>query len=112
MARLLVIIPFIALALDVFALVDLAMIDPRRVRATNKIIWAVIIVALPILGAILWFVIGRDRRGTSGPVGRTVAPDDDPAFLRELRDRDEQAERIRRLEQELADLDDDPPSKD
>jgi uncharacterized protein YigA (DUF484 family) len=37
---------------------------------------------------------------------RTVAPDDDPEFLNRLRrDRDQEA-RIRKLEQELAELDD------
>jgi hypothetical protein len=39
-----------------------------------------------------------------------MAPDDDPAFLRSLGSDQEQDERIRQLEQELADLDDD--SKD
>ncbi|HWR86627.1 MAG TPA: PLDc N-terminal domain-containing protein [Rhodoglobus sp.] len=109
MARLLVIVPFLALALDVFALVDLSMIDPRRVRATNKFVWALIIIVLPFLGAILWFTIGRERRESGGQRRQTVAPDDDPEFLRDLRSREDQAERIRRLEQELADLDDDPP---
>jgi hypothetical protein len=41
---------------------------------------------------------------------KQLAPDDDPAFLRGLGKDKEQEERIRRLEQELAELDDD--SKD
>jgi hypothetical protein len=60
------------------------------------------------VGAILWFTVGRGRRDENVP-RRTIAPDDDPAFLKNLRRDEEQDERIRRLEQELADLDDDPP---
>ena len=40
-----------------------------------------------------------------------VAPDDDPTFLSGLRREEEQNERIRQLEQELSDLDDDPPAE-
>jgi hypothetical protein len=108
MSRLFVIIPFIAVALDVFAIVDLVLIDDRRVRALNKVIWVILVLLLPIIGAILWFTVGRGRRD-SGAQGRAVAPDDDPSFLHNLRRDEEQDERIRRLEQELADLDDDPP---
>ena len=110
MARLLVIAPFLVAALYVFAYVDLALSDPRRVRAFNKVVW-IFIILLPVIGAILWFLFGRARRD-SGGMPRTIAPDDDPAFLRDLKSREDQEERIRRLEQELAELDDDPPAKD
>jgi len=108
MARLFVIVPFIAVALDVFAIVDVALTDPRRVRAIPKFAWVILIIILPILGALLWLIVGKDRSDRSGE-RRTIAPDDDPAFLKNLRRDEEQDERIRRLEQELADLDDDPP---
>lgn len=110
MARLLVVLPFLVLALDVFAIVDIMLIDTRRIRALNRPLWVLVIVILPVIGAILWLLVGRERRdGSAQP--RTVAPDDDPAFLRNLRRDEEQDERIRRLEQELSDLDDDPPAK-
>jgi len=108
MARLFVIVPLVVLALDVFAVVDVIMTDARRVRAVPKVVWVLLIVLLPVIGVILWFVIGKERRDRGGE-RRTVAPDDDPTFLRNLRRDEEQDERIRRLEQELADLDDDPP---
>lgn len=109
MARLFVIVPFVALALDVFAIVDIAIIDERRVRALNKALWIIIVLLLPIVGAILWFLVGRDRRDRGGQP-RVVAPDDDPAFLRNIRRDEEADERIRKLEQELSELDDDPPA--
>ncbi|MGL4339785.1 MAG: PLDc N-terminal domain-containing protein [Rhodoglobus sp.] len=108
MSRLLVIAPLIVIVLDVFAIVDVFLVEKRRVRAMPKWVWVVLIVLVPVVGALLWFFVGRDRsRGGAPP--RPVAPDDDPTFLRNLRRDEEQDERIRRLEQELADLDDDPP---
>ncbi|MGK2936241.1 MAG: PLD nuclease N-terminal domain-containing protein [Solirubrobacteraceae bacterium] len=109
MARLFVIVPFLVVALDVFAIVDLAVIDPYRVRTLNKPVWVIIILVLPVIGALLWFLVGRERRDAAGQ-GRTIAPDDDPAFLRNLNTQGDRQERIRRIEQELADLDDDPPT--
>lgn len=109
MARLLVIVPFLVVALDVFAIVDLAVIDPYRVRTLNKPVWVIIILVLPVIGALLWFLVGRERRDATGQ-RRTIAPDDDPAFLRNLNAQGDRQERIRRIEQELADLDDDPPT--
>jgi hypothetical protein len=108
MTRLLVILPLLVLAVDVFAIVDVILTEARRVRAVPKVVWVIIIVLLPLIGAVLWFFIGKERRDRGGE-RRTIAPDDDPAFLRNLRRDEEQDERIRRLEQELAELDDDPP---
>lgn len=99
----------VAVVIDVFALIDLRYIDRSRVRAFSKPIWAVIIIAVPVIGAALWFLLGRGRRAKAQP--RPAAPDDDPEFLRRLGDESEQEERIRRLEQELAELDDDQPER-
>ncbi len=97
-----------ALILDVFAIVDLVLIDKLRVRAFPKLVWVIIIVVVPFVGALLWFAIGHEW-GNRGGERRVIAPDDDPSFLKNIRRDEEQDERIRRLEQELADLDDDPP---
>ena len=40
-----------AFILDVFALIDLILIDRRRVRAFPKIVWGIIIVLVPFVGA-------------------------------------------------------------
>jgi len=97
-----------AFILDVFALVDLALIERARVRAFPKFVWIIIIVVVPFVGALLWFLVGHEW-GRRGGERRTMAPDDDPNFLKNLSRDEEQNERIRRLEQELAELDDDPP---
>jgi hypothetical protein len=106
MPRLLVVLAFALVAVDVFAIVDVILTDRKRVRAMPKVLWVLVIVLLPVIGVVLWFLLGKARSVKSGR-NRAFAPDDDPNFLRNVRVKEEQDERIRRLEQELADLDDD-----
>jgi Phospholipase_D-nuclease N-terminal len=101
----------VILAVWVYTIIDIVLANPRRVRGLPKALWIAVAVLLPVIATILWFAIGKDR--TRPPkTGRQVAPDDDPDFLRKLGSEKEQEERIRRLEQELADLDDDSTTKD
>jgi hypothetical protein len=109
MPRLLLVLAVIAVALMVFTIVDVSLTDARRARGVPKGAW-LLIVLLPILGPILWFSLGKEPAGAA-PQHIPLAPDDDPSFLQDLRRHEEQDERIRRLEQELADLDDDPPAE-
>lgn len=110
MPRLLVVLVVVAVAFTIYTLVDVLLTDRSRVRGLQKPLWAILVVVLPVIGGILWLVIGKARRTSGG--SRVIAPDDDPDFLGSInRDdvarRAEQEERLRRLEQELADLDDD-----
>lgn len=97
----------IAVAFILFALIDAAMSDPRRARGVNKPIWVVLIVLLPVVGAVLWFTVGKARASETV----TLPPDDDPAFARstgsasraEVTDVDA---RLRELEEQLKALDD------
>ena len=111
MARLLLILALVATVFWVYTIVDCAVQPTSRHRGVNKSAWMAIVILLPVLGGILWFVIGRGR-AVGKPVVRR-APDDDPEFLGRMTAsaRAEQDERIRRLEEELAQLDseaDDP----
>jgi len=108
MARLLFVLAIVIAVAMVYAIVDIITIDRFRVRGAPKAGWVAIVVLLPAIGVLLWFLLGRGRRDTRQQ--RVTAPDDDPNFLGNLKL--DQDERIRRLEQELADLDDDPPTKD
>ncbi len=110
MARFLVVLTVVAVAFTIYTLVDVLLTDRSRVRGLQKPVWAVLVVLLPVIGGILWLVIGKARRTSGGT--RVIAPDDDPDFLGSINREDvarraEQDERLRRLEQELADLDDD-----
>jgi hypothetical protein len=105
----------IAAALLIYTLVDIALIDRSRVKALPKLLWALIVLVLPIIGAVLRIVLGRERlseRGGGGSVRRGPrAPDDDPEFLRKLSREQAQEERIRELEERLREIDDDKPKE-
>ena len=112
MARLLFGLGVAAVIFTIYAVADCAFFDRSRVRGIARGWWIVVILLVPIIGGVLWFIIGRGRASRVGPSrGGTMAPDDDAEFLRQLRNDAAQDERIRRLEQELADLDDDDPAK-
>jgi hypothetical protein len=111
MARVLVFAGVAAAVLTVFAVVDCALTERSRVRALPKPIWIVVALVLPVIGPLLWLLIGR------GPLPqraarRVIGPDDDPEFLRPSRPTPPAIaapddERWRALEQELANLDSD-----
>jgi hypothetical protein len=110
MARFLVVLAVVAVAFTVYTLVDVLMTDRSRVRGLTKPIWVILVLLLPVVGGLLWLLIGKARRTSGG--SRMIAPDDDPDFLGSINREDaarraEHEERLRRLEQELADLDDD-----
>lgn len=84
----------IAVALAVYAFIDCGQTERHRVRSLTKPAWLLIIL-IPILGPVAWLLLGRphapDRPGPrSAPRPRPVAPDDDPEFLRQIRDLDEE----------------------
>jgi type VI protein secretion system component VasK len=109
MARLLVFLPFVVIGLMVWAIVDIVLFDEKRVKALPKPAW-ILVALVPILGPLLWILIGRGRLQRARTVrSGPVAPDDDPEFLRQLKVDKEQEERIRQLEERLAELDDDDP---
>jgi hypothetical protein len=57
---LLIPIVVIQLGLMIAALVDLER-DERRVRGGSKLVWAIVIVFVNILGPLLYFVAGREE---------------------------------------------------
>ena len=108
------------LVIFVYGLVDVIRTDPRQTKGISKPAWIVVQIVLPLIGAILWFLIGRPRGTGPTPVSYShpVAPDDDPDFLRnlELRRRSQaEADRLKKLKDELDDkdrkLDDDGPAE-
>jgi hypothetical protein len=108
MFRLWLILALVAVVFWVYTIVDCALQPPTRHRGVSKGVWIVIVILLPVVGGILWFVTGRGRRQTVAP---RRAPDDDPQFLQTIGSISDQDERIRRIEAELAQLDaeDDTP---
>ena len=102
MVRVLLPVVLLLIAFWVYSIVDCALLSPTRHRGVSKPVWILIVVLLPVLGGILWFVVGRGRQ-RHAPVYK--APDDDLEFLGSIGSISDQDERIRRLEAELAALD-------
>ena len=108
MTRALLILALVATAFWVYTIVDCSVQPANRHRGVSKPIWILIVVFIPVLGGVLWLLVGRTRRAT---LAARRAPDDDPEFLGRIGVVSDQDERIRRLEEELAQLDaeaDDP----
>ncbi len=101
----------LAIGFWVYAVVDCVVTDARRARGIPKPAWVLVTIFLSVIGGLLWFTIGKERNTLGGARSGTGAPDDDPTFLRSLSVDAEQAERIRRLEEEIAELDDDSHDK-
>ncbi len=105
MARLLLVLGVVAVVLLVYTIVDCAMLERSRVRGLPRWAWIVVMLLLPVIGSILWLIIGRGKgRGGRGQM-RQSAPDDDLEFLRQLDRESMQQDRIRKLEEQLSDLD-------
>ena len=85
--RLAVAASIIALFIIIYALVDCLRTPPYSVRSISKPAWVLSILLLPLIGAGLWFALGRPRGGVKpdpysapGSSSRSSAPDDDAAF--------------------------------
>ena len=110
MVRWLVIAGVAAIAFTIYALVDVAMTQAPRIRAFPKAVWIALIVILPVIGPVLWLLIGKSQPSRPKPTSTRKAPDDDPSFLGTI-DGESSDERIKRLEEELRALDEeDEPS--
>ena len=104
MVRLWFALGVVVVVLTVYTLVDCALLQRPRVRGLPRWVWMFVIVLIPVIGPVLWLVIGRGRAST-GKIVRSLAPDDDIDFLKGLDRAKSDQERLRALEQELADLD-------
>jgi hypothetical protein len=113
-----------ALILAVYALIDCLQADPAEVRGPRRPVWIALIILIPVIGPISWLVSRRGmprpgRRQARRPSAPPLAPDDNPEFLRQLRDIDEQHEELlsnweadlRRREEEMRDNGDELPKK-
>jgi Phospholipase_D-nuclease N-terminal len=79
----------VVIVLWVYCWVEIAQSEPSDVRQLPRGLWALVVV-VPLFGAAAWLAFGRPN-GTQQPQPvpraqpRTLAPDDDPEFLRSLR---------------------------
>lgn len=89
----------IPLAVIVYAFIDVLLTPAHTTKRGPKYLWALAVLLLPVVGAVLWFLLGRPARLKKGSVAHMSAPDDDIEFLRDL------AKRTQRPDDDIA-----PPS--
>jgi apolipoprotein N-acyltransferase len=89
MVRTLLFIFGVWLLFTVFVTVFAASANKNEVRNLPKWLWLLICAAVPFIGGLLYLVLGRPIGPPKQRYKRTksVAPDDDPAFLRDLADK-------------------------
>ena len=105
-------LPFIIeVVLLVACLVDAVQSPPSQVRSLPRWTWILLIALVPFAGPIAWLFAGRPRRGAAANPAtwplrdfaaqpRTIAPDDDPEFLRTLKKQNEHEARLREWEED------------
>ena len=132
MARFSIVVFLAQLVLAVLALISCLSAEEEDIRALPRLVWVLVILLIPILGPVAWFLAGRPRAAAAGarpwrPGGtqpdtsrsRPVAPDDNPEFLKSLdsgaderaKDRelfDRWEEDLKRREDELRRRNEDP----
>lgn len=112
MPRFLIPLGIVAVGLIIYALIESLMTPRHQVRAMPKGVWIVLIILVPLVGALLWLFLGR-RRGSASAGGsaggparpaRPQSPDDDAAFLRQLDVQRKQQSRQAELDRREAEL--------
>lgn len=101
MARLLIAIIVIYTALALYSLFDCISFESSRVKMMPKAAWAAIILFLPIVGIVLWYLFGRGGLAQKADAGKAVpaAPDNDPEYLQKISD-DLELRRLRELQRQ------------
>ena len=99
----------VALVLAVYSVVDVLQSERRVLGRLGRIGWLALVLLVPVLGPLVWILSARSRAAAAGPAPsggapprRVLAPEDDPDFLRQLRESDTRHERM--LEQWEEDL--------
>lgn len=109
-----IIFSVVLLFVMIVALVDIIRRDDSQVKYLPKIVWVLLVVIVPVVGSIVWFIVGHDwgqARQSAGSFGdprrqdavrerQTVVLSDTEAQLAAL-EAEEKADRIRQLEAEI-----------
>ncbi len=53
------------LAATIFTLVNVITTDQSRIRYLDKVVWVILVILVPLIGMILWWLVGRERTDRS-----------------------------------------------
>ena len=84
-----VVVTLALVGLWAFSLFDAVTSDPTRVRRLPKLVWIVLVVLLPDVGAVAWLLLGRPQReyvpADTKRRRRVLGPEDAPDFEERIR---------------------------
>lgn len=105
MVRFIIFASLVAVALTIYSTIDCARTERHKIRSLPKAAWLLIILLLPLIGAGLWYLLGRPNTANPANVPpRSNAPDDDEDFLRQLEVWRRQQQRESELDQRESEL--------
>jgi hypothetical protein len=76
----------LGVAVYIYCIIDVARSRRDETRSLPRWAWLLLVVLLPILGDVLWLLFGRVWRLPTRRRRGPQAPDDDPAFLKQIGD--------------------------
>ncbi|WP_328770927.1 PLD nuclease N-terminal domain-containing protein [Streptomyces sp. NBC_00286] len=92
-----VLMVLVPLGLSIYAFIDCISTDEKQIRYIPKPLWAMLVLLFPLVGSISWLLVGKERtpRRPAGGARRDgwVAPDDNPEFLKSLKDEEPKDEK-------------------
>ena len=77
----------------VYCIADALQHRDREPHGLPKLLWVVIILLFPLVGAGAWILLTVRTRQDSRPAPRTLAPDDDPEYLAWLKEQERRRKR-------------------
>lgn len=122
MVRIIIFAALISVALTIYTLIECARSEAREIRSLPKPAWFAVLIFLPLVGAVLWFSLGRPLGAQYNNTQAAKAPDDDEDFLRQLEvwrrqqqresELNQREEQLKRREEEQKKNSTDKPAQD
>ena len=79
----------VIIGLTVYCVIDVIRSTPTERLGVHPAVWGLLVVAVPVVGPLVWLAVRWSRRTAHGPDDspqrrRATGPDDDPDFLSRL----------------------------
>jgi hypothetical protein len=104
-----VVLIIVLLGVYIASIIDVIRTPSRESRKLPVFVWLIIVIVLPVIGAALWWLLGRVWPSRRRRNRQVASPDDDARFLRQLDD-EVWKRKMRERRSEDPDGDDDSPT--
>jgi hypothetical protein len=80
-------------ALTTYCIVDVIQRPEDSPHGLPKIVWILLLLFFPFIGALVWLYLRSQGNSRSAPQTRPMSPDDDPEYLRWLAEQERRRKR-------------------